>query len=176
MTYVTPKYVEAGASDRFAAPCDPAVTLRRWPGWGRAGMPAPWRGDRGMGGVSRGGKLLRVVGCAVVLACPVVTHAALVTGRGLPVVAVLAAGQVAALAAVVKGGTDRTVGLDASTVTYNKALSVVADAKLKIAEQTEQVRARLTRQFATMDARTAAYKSTQSFLDNQIKAWNRSDA
>jgi flagellar hook-associated protein 2 len=85
-------------------------------------------------------------------------------------------GLSAALAAVVKGGTDRTVGLDASTVTYNKALSVVADAKLKIAEQTEQTRARLTRQFATMDARTAAYKSTQSFLDNQIKAWNRSDA
>ena len=40
----------------------------------------------------------------------------------------------------------------------------------------EQLRERLTRQFSGMDARVAAYKSTQTFLDNQIKAWNRSDA
>ncbi len=85
-------------------------------------------------------------------------------------------GLSAALAAVVKGGTDRVVGLDAATTTYTKARGVVATAKLKIAEQTAEARERLTRQFATMDARTAAYKSTQTFLDNQIKAWNRSDA
>ena len=85
-------------------------------------------------------------------------------------------GLSAALAAVVKGGTDRTIGLDASTTTYGKAKAALADAKLKVAEQTAATRERMTRQFATMDARTAAYKSTQSFLDNQIKAWNRSDA
>ncbi|HEX8382258.1 MAG TPA: flagellar filament capping protein FliD [Sphingomonas sp.] len=85
-------------------------------------------------------------------------------------------GLSAALAAIVKQGTDRNVGLDASTATYTKARSSLAEAKLKVAEQTSAVRDRLQRQFATMDARTAAYKSTQSFLDNQIKAWNRSDA
>ncbi|WP_375402235.1 flagellar filament capping protein FliD [uncultured Sphingomonas sp.] len=85
-------------------------------------------------------------------------------------------GLSAALAAVVKGGTDRVVGLDASTSTYTKARGEVATAKLKVVEQTAQARDRLSRQFTTMDARTAAYKSTQTFLDNQIKAWNRSDA
>ena len=68
------------------------------------------------------------------------------------------------------------VGLSASTTTYNKQLAGLADAKLKAGEQAEQLRERLTRQFAGMDARVAAYKSTQTFLDNQIKAWNRSDA
>ena len=29
---------------------------------------------------------------------------------------------------------------------------------------------------AGMDARVAAYKSTMSFMENQIKAWNRSDS
>jgi flagellar hook-associated protein 2 len=31
---------------------------------------------------------------------------------------------------------------------------------------------RLTQQFATMNSKVAAYKSTQTFLENQIKAWN----
>lgn len=30
----------------------------------------------------------------------------------------------------------------------------------------------MTRQFATMDSRVAGFRSTQSFLDNQIEAWN----
>lgn len=58
-------------------------------------------GERsGRGEPSRAGKLVRGAVCAAVLACPVATHAALATGRGLPVAAVLAAGQVAVLAAV----------------------------------------------------------------------------
>lgn len=85
-------------------------------------------------------------------------------------------GLSAALAAVVKGGTDRVVGLDASAATYTLQKNALADARLKVTEQTAQATERLTRQFATMDARTAAYKSTQTFLDNQIRAWNRSDA
>lgn len=32
---------------------------------------------------------------------------------------------------------------------------------------------RLTQQFAGMNAKVAAYKSTQSFLKNQIDAWNK---
>jgi flagellar hook-associated protein 2 len=34
----------------------------------------------------------------------------------------------------------------------------------------------MTKQFAGMDARVAAYKSTQTFLTNQIAAWNKSDS
>jgi flagellar hook-associated protein 2 len=30
----------------------------------------------------------------------------------------------------------------------------------------------MTKQFAGMDAAVAAYKSTQSFLTNQVAAWN----
>ena len=37
------------------------------------------------------------------------------------------------------------------------------------------MRTQLTAQFAAMDARVAAYKSTQSFLTNQIAAWNKSN-
>jgi flagellar hook-associated protein 2 len=33
----------------------------------------------------------------------------------------------------------------------------------------------MTQQFAKMDAKVAAYKSTQTFLTNQIAAWNKSD-
>ena len=58
------------------------------------------RGPGMAGGSSRGGTLLRVAGCAAVIACPVATHAALASGRGVSVAAVLAAGQVGVLAAV----------------------------------------------------------------------------
>lgn len=42
----------------------------------------------------------------------------------------------------------------------------------KLAEAQEKLRARLTRQFAGTDSRVAASKSTLSFLQNQIDAWN----
>ena len=38
--------------------------------------------------------------------------------------------------------------------------------------KTEDVRLRMTRQFASMDAKVAVYKKTQDFLKNQIDAWN----
>ena len=31
---------------------------------------------------------------------------------------------------------------------------------------------RLTQQFSSMNSKVSAYKSTQTFLENQIKAWN----
>ena len=42
----------------------------------------------------------------------------------------------------------------------------------KLAEAQERLRARLTTQFAGTDSRVAASKSTLSFLQNQIDAWN----
>lgn len=73
------------------------------------------------------GKLSKAAVCAVVLACPLVTHAALASGRGLPVAAVLAAGQVAALAAVLlrRVGAGRgvwaAVAVAAFALTYPRA-------------------------------------------------------
>lgn len=84
-------------------------------------------------------------------------------------------GLSAALGAIAKRMTAAGSGLNASAATYDKRMRSLEDAKLKATEQSDALRERLTRQFATMDARTAAYKSTQTFLDNQIKAWNRSD-
>ena len=35
------------------------------------------------------------------------------------------------------------------------------------------MKTRLTQQFASMDAKVAAYKSTMTFLENQVDAWNK---
>ena len=86
---------------------------------------------------------------------------------------------VEALGAITKRMTDKNdkaALFTTSNATYAKQLEGLTQAKETAAVETTALRERLTRQFATMDARTAAYKSTQTFLDNQIKAWNRSDA
>jgi flagellar hook-associated protein 2 len=85
-------------------------------------------------------------------------------------------GLSAALGTITKQVTDKAIGLDASTAIYQRGKTTVANATLKATDAAETLRVRLTKQFAAMDARTAAYKSTQTFLENQIKAWNRSDA
>lgn len=54
---------------------------------------------------------------------------------------------------------------------YTRLQSALAKEEEKIALETENMRTRLTRQFAGMDARVSAYKATQSFLDQQIKSW-----
>lgn len=64
-------------------------------------------------------------------------------------------------------------GLGASTKRYNDQASAVAKAQDDIATQSDAMNTRLTQQFASMNAKVAAYKSTQSFLKNQIDAWNK---
>ncbi|PAX07927.1 flagellar filament capping protein FliD [Sphingomonas lenta] len=66
-------------------------------------------------------------------------------------------------------------GLDASAQTYGQQKTRLEQERERATEQAEQMRERLTRQFSGMDARVAAYKSTMTFMENQIKAWNRSD-
>jgi flagellar hook-associated protein 2 len=66
-------------------------------------------------------------------------------------------------------------GLGASSVRYNQQASAVAKAQDDIATQSDAMNTRLTQQFASMNAKVAAYKSTQSFLKNQIDAWNKND-
>lgn len=51
----------------------------------------------------------------------------------------------------------------------------LGDEASKLAEAQEKLRARLTTQFAGVDSRVAASKSTLSFLQNQIDAWNAGD-
>lgn len=80
----------------------------------------------------------------------------------------------AALAAISAAATGGTTGLGASESRYTEAKSDLAEVAEKATIEAEQVRTRLTAQFAAMDARVAAYKSTQTFLENQIKAWNKS--
>ena len=54
---------------------------------------------------------------------------------------------------------------------YTRLQSALAEQEEKIALETENMRTRLTRPFAGMDARVSAYRATQSFLDQQIKSW-----
>lgn len=82
-------------------------------------------------------------------------------------------GLSAALSAVAARATDRTFGLEAISLRYTEARSRIADQQADIAEKRTAATERMTRQFASMDARVAAYKSTQTFLENQVKAWNR---
>lgn len=68
-----------------------------------------------------------------------------------------------------------TTGLGASTNTYTLAQKDVADQQDDLSRQSDAMTQRLTQQFASMNARVSAYKATQTFMDNQIKAWNKSN-
>lgn len=61
--------------------------------------------------------------------------------------------------------------LAASDAGYARLKTQLVQQQETIARQTDELRTRLTRQFAGMDARVSAYKATQSFLEQQIKSW-----
>lgn len=75
-------------------------------------------------------------------------------------------GALTALKASLPGGTDPRLAREQTSV---------ASARAKLDAGTTTLRAQLTKQFAAMESAVAASKATQSFLDQQIKAWNRSD-
>lgn len=85
------------------------------------------------------------------------------------------AGLSVVLGALAKSATSTTAGLGASTARYTAAQSDVAKEQDKITAQADQMTTRLTQQYASMNSRVSAYKSTQTFLTNQIAAWNKSD-
>ena len=62
--------------------------------------------------------------------------------------------------------------LSSAVERYGKLKAGLSDERLKIGDASARLREQMTRQFAAMDSRVAAFRSTQSFLDNQIKAWN----
>lgn len=72
-------------------------------------------------------------------------------------------------------GIGEATGLTASLLNYGKAQDKVDIAQENVLVAVERMRERMTQQFAAMDSKVAAYKSTQSFLDQQIKAWNSDD-
>lgn len=81
-------------------------------------------------------------------------------------------GLSAALTAIAADVTSTSYGLGASEARYTSQKTALADQEVKAGDDAEKVRTRLTRQFASMDARVAAYKATQSFLEQQVDAWN----
>lgn len=93
---------------------------------------------------------------------PAAVEAMFASGKGLP----------AALGAVATAATDRTRGLGASESRYTSAQTDLADERARILDAAEVTRVRMTQQFASMDAKVAAYKSTQTFLTQQVEAWN----
>lgn len=77
-----------------------------------------------------------------------------------------------ALEAVARRLTDKDEGLSASEQRYIKQQAQVAIDQAKADADAEKLRERLTRQFATMDIRVAAYKATEDFLKQQVELWS----
>ncbi|RYD50443.1 MAG: flagellar hook protein [Sphingomonadales bacterium] len=84
------------------------------------------------------------------------------------------AGLTKAMSAISDKAANKVTGLGASEQTYTKQQSDVAEDREDALAAAEKLRTRMTRQFAAMDSRVAAYKATQSFLTNQVAAWNKS--
>lgn len=85
------------------------------------------------------------------------------------------AGVSAALAAIATTASSNTYGLGASENRYEKAQVEVAEDVQKAIAAADDTRTRMTRQFASMDAIVASYKATQTFLQQQVDAWNQSN-
>lgn len=81
-------------------------------------------------------------------------------------------GLSAELTKIATAASSTTYGLSASVTRFNEAKSDLAEQQEKALAAAESMRTRMTRQFAGMDSVVASYKSTQSFLENQVKAWN----
>lgn len=65
--------------------------------------------------------------------------------------------------------------LAASIDRYNGLKTKIADQRTEISDESQKLRDRLTQQFSVADAQIASFKSTMSFLSNQIAAWNKSN-
>ncbi|MBN8816426.1 MAG: flagellar filament capping protein FliD [Sphingomonas sp.] len=82
-------------------------------------------------------------------------------------------GLTAALNSISLNTSSTLFGLGASTARYNALAASVAKDQDTLSTQSDAMTTRLTQQFASMNAKVAAYKSTQAFLQNQIAAWNK---
>ncbi|QJU57325.1 flagellar filament capping protein FliD [Sphingomonas sp. AP4-R1] len=66
--------------------------------------------------------------------------------------------------------------LDALSTQLTTEKTDLTDQKTKIADDSANYRDRLTTQFAAMNTRVAAYKATQSYLEQQVAVWTKSTA
>lgn len=82
------------------------------------------------------------------------------------------AGLSQALGTLTAQVTDRRYGFDAAGTRYARLKDEIDRSQERVADESDVTKTRLTRQFSSMDARVAAYKSTQTFLTQQIDAWN----
>lgn len=93
-------------------------------------------------------------------------------------------GLAAALDAISTNAVDKAVtingkiehlGLVGSAALYTKQQAKVNDAEDQVTKDTAAYSERLTKQYAASDARVAAYKASQTALQNQIDQWNKSN-
>ena len=80
----------------------------------------------------------------------------------------------AAMSSVKLNATSTLYGLGASTTRYNEAQTRIAAQQDDIATKSESMTNRLTQQYASMNAKLSAYKSTQSYLQQQVDMWTKS--
>lgn len=102
---------------------------------------------------------------AVMTNFPAEVEAMFAEKKGLP----------AAMSKLATDASSSVYGLTAAGDRYSKLQKRNAADTTALTAQAEAAKTRLTRVYAAMDSRVSAYKATQSFMDNQIKAWNRSD-
>lgn len=62
------------------------------------------------------------------------------------------------------------------SASLQKQAEILAQNRTRLEEREDAYRSRLERQFSGMDARIGALKATQSYLEQQIKLWNRSES
>ena len=83
-----------------------------------------------------------------------------------------AIGLQSSISGIALAASSSTLGLGASASRYTKAQTALGTEQDKITSQSEAMTTRLTQQFSSMNSKVTAYKATQTFLENQIKAWN----
>lgn len=91
--------------------------------------------------------------------------------QGPAVERMLTAGLGQALRQISIDLTGRGGSLAASEAGYGRLRKQLDGELERMNAQAADMRTRLTRQFAGMDARVSAYRATQSFLEQQIKSW-----
>ena len=84
-------------------------------------------------------------------------------------------GLSAALGAIATQAADPTYGFDGESKRAGALQGRLSDDQARAVDAAAAMQERLTRQFASMDSRVAAYKSTQDFLKQQVDAWNKAD-
>lgn len=85
-----------------------------------------------------------------------------------------AVGLNSAMSSLKLNATSTLYGLGASTTRYTQAQGRLAEQQDAISTKSESLSRRLTQQFASMNSKLSAYKSTQSYLKQQIDSWNKS--